>query len=70
MDKTITDLGEQITEDEKKSVEDAREELKAALEEGEIEGIKAAKEKLEGVLQPLVMKVYEQAAQQHKQDEG
>jgi len=36
--------------------------LKKALEAGELEGIKAAKEKLEGVLQPLVMKVYEQAA--------
>jgi molecular chaperone DnaK len=62
VDKTITDLGEQITEDEKKSVEDARDELKAALEKGELEGIKSSKEKLEGVLQPLVMKVYEQAA--------
>ncbi|MEK4230055.1 molecular chaperone DnaK [Solibacillus sp. FSL H8-0538] len=62
VDKTITDLGEQITEDEKKSVEAARDELKAALEAGELEGIKASKEKLEGVLQPLVMKVYEQAA--------
>ena len=62
VDKTVTDLGEQITEDEKKSVEDARDELKAALEAGEIEGIKTAKEKLEGVLQPLIMKVYEQAA--------
>ncbi|MCT6923295.1 MULTISPECIES: molecular chaperone DnaK [Bacillales] len=62
VDKTVTDLGEQISEDEKKSVEDARDELKAALEAGEIEGIKTAKEKLEGILQPLVMKVYEQAA--------
>ncbi|BDH62279.1 chaperone protein DnaK [Lysinibacillus sp. PLM2] len=62
VDKTITDLGEQITEDEKKSVEDAKEELKKALEAGELEGIKTSKEKLEGVLQPLVMKVYEQAA--------
>ena len=62
VDKTISDLGEQITEDEKKSVEDAKEELKKALEAGEIEGIKSSKEKLEGVLQPLVMKVYEQAA--------
>lgn len=62
VDKTITDLGEQISEDEKKSVEDARDELKTALEAGEIEGIKASKEKLEGILQPLVMKVYEQAA--------
>ncbi|WP_332646977.1 molecular chaperone DnaK [Lysinibacillus sp. 54212] len=62
VDKTVTDLGEQISEEEKKSVEDARDELKAALEKGELEGIKAAKEKLEGILQPLVMKVYEQAA--------
>ncbi|CAM5221341.1 Chaperone protein DnaK OS=Ureibacillus acetophenoni OX=614649 GN=dnaK PE=2 SV=1 [Ureibacillus acetophenoni] len=62
VDKTITDLGEQISEDEKKSVEDAKEELKKALEAGEIEGIKSSKEKLEGVLQPLIMKVYEQAA--------
>ncbi|KGR90706.1 molecular chaperone DnaK [Ureibacillus massiliensis 4400831 = CIP 108448 = CCUG 49529] len=62
VDKTITDLGEQITEEEKKSVEDAKEELKKALEAGELEGIKTSKEKLEGVLQPLVMKVYEQAA--------
>lgn len=62
VDKTVTDLGEQISEEEKKSVEDARDELKAALEKGELEEIKSAKEKLEGVLQPLVMKVYEQAA--------
>ncbi|MFJ8236894.1 molecular chaperone DnaK [Ureibacillus sp. NPDC094379] len=62
VDKTISDLGEQISEEEKKSVEDAKEELKKALETGEIEGIKTSKEKLEGVLQPLVMKVYEQAA--------
>ena len=31
VDKTIADLGEQITEDEKKSVEDARDELKNRL---------------------------------------
>ncbi len=62
VDKTVTDLGENINEEEKKSVEDARDELKAALEAGEIEAIKAGKEKLEGILQPLVMKMYEQAA--------
>ena len=70
VDKTITDLGEQITEDEKKSVEDARDELKKALEAGEIEGIKSSKEKLEGVLQPLVMKVYEQAAAAQQAAQG
>ncbi|MER1998501.1 MAG: molecular chaperone DnaK [Lysinibacillus sp.] len=62
VDKTVADLGENINEEEKKSVEDARDELKAAIEAGEIEGIKASKEKLEGILQPLIMKMYEQAA--------
>ncbi|EON70346.1 molecular chaperone DnaK [Lysinibacillus sphaericus] len=70
VDKTIADLGEQITEDEKKSVEDARDELKKALEAGELEGIKTSKEKLEGVLQPLVMKVYEQAAAAAQASQG
>ncbi|MBK3493338.1 molecular chaperone DnaK [Viridibacillus sp. YIM B01967] len=70
VDKTITDLGEQITEDEKKLVEDAKEELTKAIEVGEVEGIKTSKEKLEGILQPLVMKVYEQAAQQQQAAEG
>ncbi|MGG0657565.1 molecular chaperone DnaK [Rummeliibacillus pycnus] len=70
VDKTITDLGEQITEDEKKSVTDAKEELQKALEAGEIEGIKSAKEKLEGILQPLVMKVYQQAAEAQQAQAG
>ncbi|WP_146548247.1 MULTISPECIES: molecular chaperone DnaK [Rummeliibacillus] len=70
VDKTITDLGDQITEDEKKSVTDAKEELQKALEAGEIEGIKSAKEKLEGVLQPLVMKVYQKAAEAQQAQAG
>ncbi|RUS54424.1 molecular chaperone DnaK [Kurthia sp. 3B1D] len=68
-DKTLTDLGEQVTEDEKKPVLEAKDELAKAIEAGELEGIKAAKEKLEGLLQPLVMKVYEQAAAAAQQAE-
>ncbi|WP_102691278.1 molecular chaperone DnaK [Rummeliibacillus pycnus] len=70
VDKTITDLGDQITEDEKKSVTDAKEELQKALEAGEIEGIKSAKEKLEGILQPLIMKVYQKAAEAQQAQAG
>ena len=69
-DKTLADLGEQVTEDEKKPVEEAKEELAKAIEAREIEGIKAAKEKLEGLLQPLVMKVYEQAAAAQQAAQG
>mgnify|MGYP001392285226 FL=1 len=64
VDKTIKDLGDQITEDEKKSVTEAKDALSKALKEGSIDEIKSAKEKLEGVLQPLIMKVYQQASQQ------
>lgn len=70
VDKTVTDLGEQITEEEKSSVEEARDELKKALEGEDTEAIKAGKEKLEGILQPLVMKVYEQAAQAAQAAQG
>ncbi|MED3661513.1 molecular chaperone DnaK [Ureibacillus sp. FSL K6-8385] len=64
VDKTFKDLGDKITEDEKKSVTEAKEELSKALKEGSIDDIKSAKQKLEGVLQPLLVKVYQQAAQQ------
>ena len=70
VDKTITDLGENINEEEKKSVEDARDELKAALEGDDTYAIKAAKEKLDGILQPLVMKMYEQAAAAQQAAQG
>ncbi|WP_010303415.1 molecular chaperone DnaK [Kurthia senegalensis] len=69
-DKTLADLGEQVTEDEKKPVLEAKEELAKAIEAGELEAIKAAKEKLEGLLQPLVMKVYEQAAAAQQAAQG
>ena len=69
-DKTLTDLGEHVTEDEKKPVLEAKDELAKAIEAGELEGIKAAKEKLEGLLQPLVMKVYEQAAAAQQAEQG
>ncbi|MFC5542092.1 MAG: molecular chaperone DnaK [Bacilli bacterium] len=64
VDKTINELGDKITEDEKKSVTEAKEALSKALKDGKIDEIKSAKEKLEGVLQPLIMKVYQEAAQQ------
>lgn len=70
VDKTITDLGDQITDEEKTSVTEAKQELQNALEAGETENIKKAKEKLEGVLQPLVMKVYQQAAEAQQATAG
>ncbi|WP_144511138.1 molecular chaperone DnaK [Bacillus sp. FJAT-22090] len=60
-EKTLKDLEDKVSDDEKKSAEDAKEELKAALEAGNLEEIKTKKDKLNEIVQQLTMKLYEQA---------
>ncbi|WP_404337520.1 molecular chaperone DnaK [Planococcus rifietoensis] len=69
-DKTIEDLGEAVSEDEKKQAEAARDELKTALEGTDIEDIRTKKDKLQVLLQGFAMKAYEQAAQNQQGAEG
>lgn len=71
-DKLLKDLKDQVSEDEKKKAEAAKDELKKALEDGEIDAIKAKKEALEQEVQALSVKLYEQAqqAQQAQQAAG
>lgn len=69
-DKTIKDLGEQVSEDEKKKAEELKEELKSALEGEDLNAIKEKKEALEQEVQNLSVKLYEQAAQQAQQEGG
>ncbi|MDV5962229.1 Hsp70 family protein, partial [Staphylococcus aureus] len=70
VEKTLTDLGENIGEEDKKSAEEKKDALKTALEGQDIEEIKSKKEELEKVIQELSAKVYEQAAQQQQQAQG
>lgn len=63
VDKTLKDLGDNVSEEDKKEAEAKKDELKTALEGSDIEDIKAKKEALEQVVQQLSMKVYEQAQQ-------
>lgn len=60
-EKTLKDLEDKVSEEERKSAEDAKEELKAALEAGNLEDIKTKKDKLNEIVQQLTMKLYEQA---------
>lgn len=69
-DKTITDLGEAVSEEEKKQAEEARDELKTALEGDDIEDIRVKKDKLQEILQGFAMKAYEQAAADQQAAEG
>ncbi|WP_342511255.1 molecular chaperone DnaK [Sporosarcina sp. FSL K6-1522] len=61
-EKTLKDLEGKVSEEEVKNVEEAKEELKAALEAGDFDEIRAKKEKLEEIVQQMTMKLYEQAA--------
>ncbi len=59
--KAITDLGESVSEDEKKDAEAKSDELKEALKGTDLEEIKAKKEELNTLAQALATKAYEQA---------
>ncbi len=61
-EKTLKDLEGKVSEEEVKNVEEAKEELKAAIEAANFDDIRPKKEKLEEIVQQLSMKLYEQAA--------
>lgn len=63
-DKTLKDLGEQVSEEEKQKAESVKEELKQALEGDDLEAIKTKKDELQEQVQALSVKLYEQAQQQ------
>ncbi|MFD2046114.1 molecular chaperone DnaK [Ornithinibacillus salinisoli] len=69
-DKTIKDLGEKVSDEEKTKAEAAKEELKTALESNDLEEIKAKKEALEEQVQQLSVNLYEQMAQQQQAEQG
>ena len=63
-EKSIKDLGDKITEDEKKEAEDLIKELRDALEKKDIEEIKTKKDKLQEKAMALATKVYENIQKQ------
>jgi len=58
-EKSIKDLGDKITDDEKKEAEELIKDLKDALEKKDIEDIKTKKDKLQEKAMALATKVYE-----------
>ncbi len=61
-EKALSDLGDKITEDDKKNAEEKLEAAKKALEGTDIDAIKNTSEELNKVAMDLAQKVYEQAA--------
>ncbi len=69
VDKSIADLGEEATEEEKTNVNNAKEELTKALEGTDINEIKTKKEALEKAAQSIAVKAYEKI-QKEQQAKG
>ncbi|MDY0405525.1 molecular chaperone DnaK [Virgibacillus sp. 179-BFC.A HS] len=72
-DKTIKDLGDKVSDEDKQKAESAKEELKKALDSKDIAQIKEKKQALEEHVQQLSVKLYEQMAkdnQSQQQSEG
>ena len=69
-DKTIEDLGDKVEEDEKTKATEAKDALNEALKASDLDAIKEKKEALEGILQGMSMKLYEQMAQEQQAAEG
>ena len=69
-EKALSDLGDKITEDDKKNAEEKLEAAKKALEGTDIDTIKNTSEELNKVAMDLAQKVYEQAAKENANKEN
>ncbi|GAA0330795.1 molecular chaperone DnaK [Oceanobacillus sp. FSL W7-1293] len=69
-DKTLKDLGDKVSDEDKQQAEAARDELKEALETNDQEQIKAKKDALEEKVQQLSAKLYEQVQQEAQEAQG
>lgn len=69
-EKSLKDLGDKVSSEDKDKAEKGIKELKEALEKGEIEEIKAKKEALNETAMALATKVYEEAAKKAQEENG
>jgi len=67
-EKALKDLGEKVTDKEKQETEELIENTKKSIEEGNVEEIKKAKDKLLSKANELATKVYEEAAKNQKSE--
>ncbi|WP_346024016.1 molecular chaperone DnaK [Alkalibacterium indicireducens] len=70
IDKTLKELEGKVDEADIKKAEEARDELKTALENDDIDEIKTKRDALNEIVQEMSVKLYEQAAAQQAEAEG
>ncbi|WP_034757468.1 molecular chaperone DnaK [Rossellomorea vietnamensis] len=69
-EKTLKDLEGKVEEDEVKKAEDAKAELKEAIEKDDLDLIREKKDSLQEIVQSLTMKLYEQAQAEAQAAQG
>ncbi|MFC6170080.1 molecular chaperone DnaK [Loigolactobacillus jiayinensis] len=69
-DKTLKELKGKVSDDEIKQAEDAKEALKKAQEENNLDDMKAKRDDLNKIVQDLSVKMYEQAAKEQQAKSG
>ena len=69
-EKTISEMGDKITEEEKKGLEDAKEALKEALKGTDLEAIKAKQDELQKQVYAVSEKLYRAAAEAQQAAQG
>ena len=69
-EKTLKDLEGKVDEEDVKKANEAKDELKAAIEKGEIEEIRTKKDALQEIVTNLSVKLYEEAAKQQQAQQG
>ena len=68
--KSIEDLGEQVTQEEKDGVDAASKKLEEALKGSDLEAIKTAKSELEKAAQSIAVKAYEKIQKEQQAAQG
>ncbi len=69
-EKTLTDLGDKVTEEEKTGIQSAIEALKEALKGDDIDKIKSEQEELQKKVFALSERIYKETAQQNPEAQG
>jgi molecular chaperone DnaK len=69
-EKTLKDLEDKVSEEDKKNAEEAKDALKAAIESNNLDEIRSKKDALQEIVQQLSMKLYEEAAKQAQAAQG
>src|SRR3954465_1801922 len=69
-EKTLKDLEGKVDEAEVQKANDAKDELKAAIEKNDLDEIRTKKDALQEIVQALTVKLYEQAAQAQQAQQG